>query len=310
MRINKGKNTDPEIINYITGHIDNDVERLLKDKPLEMGGRKVPEFDEYKIYQNLIVAINKKAERKVISVLKWACMVALLIFNASYFTYEYIKDETPVYREIYASKGERLVILLGDGSRVWLNADSKLIYPEHFIGHERKVSLIGEAYFEVKKNPENPFMVTAGEMKVRVTGTSFNVCAYPSDKEIVTTLDEGKISIGHCSEKSPLHAMEPGQTAVYEKGSRICRINRNENYKDASGWKENRLVFRNTSIQEVLKILARQFDVTFEIKNTRIASFTYNFICKGNDLRNILEMMESITPVKFEEITEGVYTVK
>ena len=78
-------------------------------------------------------------------------MVALLIFNASYFTYQYVKEETPVYHEIYASKGEKLVVLLGDGSRVWLNADSKLIYPEHFTGGERRVSLIGEAYFEVKK---------------------------------------------------------------------------------------------------------------------------------------------------------------
>lgn len=311
MRLNKHKDTDPEIINYIAEHIDHDIDCLLENKPLAMGNRKIPEFDEYKVYQNVLTAVNKKKERRIISILKWACVIALFLFNAGYFTYQFVtKDETSVYREICAAKGERLVVLLGDGSRVWLNADSKLVYPEHFTGDERRVSLSGEAYFEIKKNPDNPFMVTAGEMKVRVTGTSFNVCAYPSDKEIVTTLDEGKISIGRYTGNLTMYDMIPGQTAVYEKGSRICKINSNANYKDASGWKENRLTFRNISLPEVLKVLSRKFDVKFEVPETKITSFTYNFICKANDLSNILEMMESITPVKFERISEGVYTVK
>lgn len=310
MHINKTENTDSEIIKYIAEHIDNDIDCLLDDKPLDMADREVPEFDEYKVYQNILAAVEKKEKRKVVPILKWACVVALLIFNASYFTYQYVKEETPVYHEIYASKGEKLVVLLGDGSRVWLNADSKLIYPEHFTGGERRVSLIGEAYFEVKKNPEKPFMVTAGEMRVRVTGTCFNVCAYPADNHIITTLDEGKISIGHCVSNSVMYEMVPGQTAQYEKGSHICKISTNEYYKDASGWKENRLVFRNTSLEDVLKVLTRQFDITFEIQEAKISSFTYNFVCKGNDLSNILEMMESITPIKFKKISEGNYTVK
>ena len=104
--------------------------------------------------------------------------------------------------------------------------------------------------------------------------------------------------------------MRPGQTAVYEKGSSLCKIRANEYYKDASGWKENRLVFRNTPLEEVLAVLSRQFDVNFDIRGTKITTFTYNFVCKANDLGNILETMASITPIKFNKISEDIYEVR
>lgn len=304
---NKHRNVDPEIINYISEHIDNDIECLLEDKPLNMGERKVPEFDEYKVYQNILNEVNKRKKRKIWPTVRWACAIALLLFNISYFTYQYVKDYKPVYQEVYASKGEKLVILLADGSRVWLNADSKLVYPDKFGGDERKVSLVGEAYFEIKKNSKMPFIVSADEMRIKVTGTKFNVCAYPSDKDITATLDEGKISIGSCQSNSPLFEMLPGQTAVYEKESNKCVIRTNEYYKEDSNWKENRLAFRNTSLQDVLKVLSRQFNVTFSVSDTQIKSFTYTFISKNNDLGNILETIESITPVRFKKNSDGVY---
>lgn len=310
MRLNKHKNTDSEIMNYIADHMDGDIGRLMNNAPLPMGNREIPEFDEYKVYQNIIEGVQRKEKRRILPVLKWACAIALILFNISYFTYQWMDDYTPVYREVRSPKGEKVVVLLADGSRVWLNADSRLVYPEQFVGDEREVTLEGEAYFEVKKNPDNPFMVQADEMKIRVTGTSFNVSAYPSDKKIVTTLDEGKIMIGHYSTRSPMYAMSPGQTAIYEKGSSTCKITTNEFYKDASGWKENRLVFRNSPLEDVLMVLSRQFDVTFDIRGKRITTFTYNFTAKANDLGNILETMASITPIKFNEISEGMYEVK
>lgn len=310
MRLNKHKNTAPEIINYIAEHIDSDIDCLLKNEPLAMGGREMPEFDEYKVYQNILDEVDKRKKRAFWPAFRWACAIVLLLFNISYFTYIIMEECTPEYQEICASKGEKLIVLLPDGSRVWLNADSKLVYPEQFTGKERQVSLVGEAYFEVKKNPDNPFMVQADEMKIKVTGTSFNVSAYPSDKKITTTLDEGKIMIGHYGSKFPLYEMRPGQTAVYEKGSSLCKIRTNEFYKDASGWKENRLVFRNTPLEEVLAVLSRQFDVNFDIRGTKITTFTYNFVCKANDLGNILETMASITPIKFNKISEDIYEVR
>ena len=104
--------------------------------------------------------------------------------------------------------------------------------------------------------------------------------------------------------------MAPGQTAIYEKGSRLCKVMKNEYYKDASVWKENKLIFRNAPLEEVLTTLSRQFDVSFDIRSEKIAAFTYNFTCKLNNLSGIFEMMSFITPIKFNEISENVYAVK
>ena len=100
------------------------------------------------------------------------------------------------------------------------------------------------------------------------------------------------------------------QTAVYEKGSKVCKVMRNEYYQEASDWKDNKLVFRNAPLNEVLTTLSRQFDITFDVRDKQINTFTYNFTCKLNNLSGILEMMSAITPIKINEISENVYAVK
>lgn len=306
---NRRNKPSQEIINGIAEHIDNDIDCLLNDEPLSMNGREIPEFDKYGVYQNLIDKINKKRNLAFWPLLGRACAVALLIFNIGYFGYVLSDRSIPEYQEIFAAKGEKLIVLLPDGSRVRLNSDSKLVYPEQFTGDERGVSLIGEAYFEVKKNQKNPFIVNADGMKIKVTGTSFNVSAYPSDDVITATLDDGRILIGSEDPEAVMYEMQPGQTAVYDKKSASCDIRTDEFYKDASGWTENRLVFRNTPLEDVLEILSRQFDVRFDIRADRITKFTYNFVCKANDIGNIMHTMETITPIKFNKVSEDVYEI-
>ena len=182
---------------------------------------------------------------------------------------------------------------------MWLNADSKLTYPEQFAKYNRDVTLEGEAYFEIAKNKKSPFQVFAENVKIQVTGTCFNVKAYPSDKVIKTTLDEGSINIGHIRSRRPMQQIFPGQTAVYDKRSNVIKIKTDRYHDDTSSWKGNQL----TTLQ-------RHFDIEIAVKNEKIASFTYNFVCKGNDLNYVLEVMQSITPVSFKKISEYTYTVE
>ena len=311
MHFRKRHQTDSEILKYISGHIDKDINRLLNAESLPMGGCDVPDFDKFGVYESLAQRIGRSERRNVWTVCKWACAIALVLLNVGYLAYQNIDLSKPVYKEVCSLKGERLVVLLEDGTRVWLNADSKLVYPEQFAKDKREVSLVGEAYFEVKKDISKPFMVQADEMNIRVTGTSFNVSGYPTDSVVTTTLDEGGLVIIYpYAEKSGTYQMAPGQTAIYEKGSRLCKVMKNEYYKDASVWKENKLIFRNAPLEEVLTTLSRQFDVSFDIRSEKIAAFTYNFTCKLNNLSGIFEMMSAITPIKFNEISENVYAVK
>lgn len=310
MHVGKEKHIDKEIIHYIEEHMDNDVEKLLENKSLDFGKQKLPEFDEYALYDKVWNKVNKAGHTSFKLALGWVAVALILLFNATYLVYQYMERPVPEYREVSVLKGDKMVVLLSDGSRVWLNADSKLTYPEQFVTDERKVTLEGEAYFEVKSNPDNPFYVTAGGIQIRVTGTCFNVLAYPTDSEVVTTLDEGEISIGRYAKNTTFYTMHPGQTAVYSKSENTCKVLTDEYYKDASGWRDGRLIFRNTSLESVLKVLSRQFNVSFKIENDKARSFTYNLACKSNDLGNALKMIQSITPVKIEKKSEYTYVIK
>ena len=277
----KHTNQDFEVVDGIGKYMDDDIQRIIEGKQLELGDRELPPFDEYRIYKNIQEAV-----------------------------YQSRCEANLVYREVCAVRGEKLLVLLPDGSRVWLNADSKLTYPEQFAKYNRNVTLEGEAYFEIAENKKSPFQVLAENVKIQVTGTCFNVKAYASDKVIKTTLDEGSINIGHVQSRRPMQQMLPGQTAVYEKRSNVIKIKTDRYHDDASSWKSNRLIFRNASLKEVLTTLSRHFDIEITVKNEKIASFTYDFVCKGNDLNYVLEVMQSITPVSFKKISEYTYTVE
>lgn len=304
------KHTDEEIIRYVSARLDADIESLLEGKDLKMGKKSLPAFDEYSVYGKLCAKMEKQRTHSIfMPLLKWVA-VLLLLFNIGYFSYQYFNQPVITMCEVVASKGEKMIVMLSDGTRVWLNADSKLSYPDVFSGEKRQVALSGEAYFEVKSIQHKPFWVTAGGARIKVTGTCFNVTAYPSDDCVVTTLDEGNISIGCNAEYAPTYAMIPGQTAVFDKDKGIFKISTNDNYKEASDWRIDRLVFRNAKLEQVLNVLSRKFDVSFIIANEKIRSFTYNLSCRGNDLGKVLETIQQITPVVLEKKTEYVYIIK
>ncbi len=318
MKLKKKHTTrDFEVIDGLEKYIDDDIQALVEGKQIELGDRELPPFDEYRIYKNIQEAVVQEEKRKDkrirISLLfkrMVACAIIVLTINIGYNLYQSHGEANLVYREVCTDRGEKLLVLLPDGSRVWLNADSKLTYPEQFAKYKRNVMLEGEAYFDIAENKKSPFLVFTEDVKIQVTGTCFNVKAYASDKVIKTTLDKGSVKIGNAQSRRPMQQMLPGQTAFYEKKSNVLKVKTDKNHDDASSWRNNRLIFRNTSLKEVLTTLSRHFDIDITVKNDKIFSFTYNFVCKGNDLNYVLEVMQSITPVNFKKISEDAYTVE
>lgn len=306
-----------EIVDSIGKYMDDDIQRMIEGKQIELGERDLPPFDEYRIYENIQKAVlqeekRRNKSRRISLFLKRmvACAVVLFVVGVGYNIYQSYCEANLVYREVCAVRGEKLLVVLPDGSQVWLNSDSKLTYPEQFAKYNRNVTLEGEAYFDIVKNGKSPFSVRAENVAIQVTGTRFNVRAYPSDKVVKTTLDEGSINIGHVQSRRPMQQMLLGQTAVYEKRSNAFKIKTDKYHDDASSWKNNRFIFRDASLKEVLATLSRHFDIEIMVKNEKITSFTYDFVCKGNDLNYVLEVMQSITPVRFTKVSEYVYTIE
>lgn len=306
----KKDNNRSEILDYIESHIDSDIEKLINGEQIDLSGKNIPEFDADKVFQNVMSQIHTPSYRRII--LRWTKWVAIFIVMLSmgYMTYRLSQMEDIELNEIYSPKGEKMVVILADGTRVDLNADTHLYYPERFSGKNREVILSGEAYFSVEKDSDHPFIVRSKDMMVKVTGTKFNVRAYKEDSCIVTTLDEGKIFVGDAKEKQNLKELFPGQYATYIPGKKTCEIATVANSLDASGWKNNLFNFRDNSLEYVLEEMARQYDVTFNVTNPEIRSYTYNISCSSKDIDEIIHIMETVTPIKFSKQGDNVYDVR
>ena len=153
---------------------------------------------------------------------------------------------TSEYEEVVVNKGERIQIMFQDGTKVYINSDSKLRYPKKFALNTREVFLEGEAYFVVAKNKNRPFIVNLSGPAIHVLGTSFNVQDYPENKDIVVCLDEGNINLTLPTEKK--YPVQPGERLVYNKDNQQCTISKMNDMQRLSMWKQNVIVFKDTTL--------------------------------------------------------------
>ncbi|AGA79742.1 FecR family protein [Echinicola vietnamensis] len=199
----------------------------------------------------------------------------------------------PGYNTLTVPYAKRFEIILPDSTHVTLNAGSSLTYPTSFENMAtRKVALIGEGYFNVKKDKAHPFIVNAGKMNVRVLGTQFNLSTYPEDNLIQTALVEGKVSIygddePYRPEASPvLHA---GHLAIWDKTSKDLQIN--ETSLDMyTAWLSGKIIFKNVPFENIIKKLERHYNV--EIINLD-GALAHEHYTASFDVESIEEVMET-----------------
>ena len=205
---------------------------------------------------------------------------------------------TSEYEEVVVDKGERIQIMFQDGTKVYINSDSKLRYPKKFALNTREVFLEGEAYFVVAKNKNRPFIVNLSGPAIHVLGTSFNVQDYPENKDIVVCLDEGNINLTLPTEKK--YPVKPGERLVYNKDNQQCTISKMNDMRRLSMWKQNVIVFKDTPLSEVIKILNRWYNVEFKVEDENVLKYVYTLTSDNTLLEKVLMDLEKIAPVKFE----------
>jgi ferric-dicitrate binding protein FerR (iron transport regulator) len=196
---------------------------------------------------------------------------------------------------INTPNGGQYQVILPDGSKVYLNAASSLSYPTWFPKNERKVTLRGEGYFEIAKDASRPFLVESSNQMVRVTGTHFNVSCY-SDKQVLTTLAEGKIEISQPAFPQKRTTLKPGdQSIVSPTGIEVKQIDPD----DATAWKDGVFVFNETPLKDVCAQLGRWYDV--EVDYSMLPDQNLNArISKSLTLKEALMLIEVGTNRKFK----------
>ena len=174
---------------------------------------------------------------------------------------------------VFQNESGVLTIKGNEGEVVYLNSGSSLEFPSRFSGAERRVKVDGEAYFEVRRDEEHPFVVSVGKMDVKVLGTSFNVKAYGEDPGIYTTLVEGRVAILH--EGKAACELKPGEQSYYNKevGNVTVREVETDVY---TAWKDGMFYFKDMPLGEILKTVARWYDLDVFYMNAGVQGIQYS----------------------------------
>ncbi|CAD5278635.1 MULTISPECIES: FecR family protein [unclassified Imperialibacter] len=212
--------------------------------------------------------------------------------------------ETITYVEKINPKGQKSTIILSDGSVVTLNADSKLVYQERFEGKERKVTLEGEAFFDVTKDPSRPFIIETEQLITRVLGTSFTVRAYPNAEGVKVAVATGKVSVEKAGGKKSGNDGEtlvlvPGEMGVFEK---LHRTLNKESFdeRDLFEWKEGLIYFENAEFGEVLERLEQWYGVSIKVEKRISLEKDFSGAYKNKPLELVLEGLAFVYDFEYE----------
>ena len=206
-------------------------------------------------------------------------------------TEEYNKLTTPV--------GGEYSLVLSDGTKVFLNADSELKYPVEFSDGKRIVDLKGEAYFEVHKDSLRPFIVRMNGAEVTVLGTSFNVNTYGDDGQIYTTLVNGSVRVSSMKNKQE-EILKPGMQSVMNVQSGLLTV-RKVDVEPYVAWREGRFVFRAMTLDLIMRQLQRWYDFEVFYQNSELKDYEFRGVIKRDmDLDKVLSVIKATTNVDFE----------
>ena len=206
-----------------------------------------------------------------------------------------------VYNELEVPVAGECSLVLDDGTQVWVNADSRLRYPVQFVGEERKVFLEGEAFFEVAKSEEKPFVVDTRELQVVVTGTKFDVKAYEEEETVSATLVEGgvKVRATGAGGENGIKELKPSQQYVLDVQSHRAEV-REVDVQLYTGWVDGMFVFKNQRLEEVMTMLARWYSVDVfyvgeSVKDIRLSAYLGRY----EHIDSVLDVIRATNKIDF-----------
>ncbi|WP_271767725.1 FecR family protein [Aquimarina algiphila] len=216
-------------------------------------------------------------------------------------TTEFLRFDT---KTVTTGHGDHKTVILPDGSSITLNADSSLKYPEEFDDDVRKVTLIGEAFFDIQRDESKPFIVQTEHLKVRVLGTSFNVKSYPKDEKIETTLVTGKVEVLQKEQITPI-VLEPSERATFDKKKSDIKVDKVDS-KNIVAWQEGKLIFDKTPLKQVVLDLNRKYNVEFVITSDSLLQYKYTGEFDNLELEEVLDLLKISSPINYKYLNNKI----
>jgi len=280
----EGQHLLSSIIDQKLKSLEEGKEEMLENIPVE------------EIYQKILSRIRKRRIR-YFSLCAAAAITPLFIFFGTLGYVNRMMDGN-LFKEVETSKvnvpnGDKMQLVLNDGTTVCLNSGSIFSYPDRFGLRSRVVSLEGEGYFKVEKNPKRPFVINVPEGTVKVYGTSFDLCAYPQDQYVTLALDEGKVSMDIENES---YDILPGQVLYLNKSDKSVHITTGGS-SQKSKWMNGIISFKSATLEDIANNLARIFDIEFSVSPDVDTTILYTFTSSRANLDQLLEELSYIAPI-------------
>lgn len=260
-------------------------------------------FDVQAAYRKTRKKIERAERRRSFTFyfLRVAVVLVLpLIISTGILSYLYIYQvnqvETISYLETVSAPGTVSHIVLPDSSRVWLNAGSLLRYPSRFTEKERNVRLRGEGYFEVRSDAEHPFSVSLDNgIKVSARGTKFNINAYEEDPVLEAALETGLVDIWA---DSRILSLKPNEQFAYNKKEKRFTVSP-VHINEKTAWKEGKLVFRNATLEEVVKKLSRRYNIDIVLHRESRHDYKFRATFSSENITQILDYLRMAAPISW-----------
>ena len=286
-------------------------ETAWKESPDEM-----PRDVQERMYRRLSRELDEKKTKTILlrSRFSWkvwpqiavACIIIVLGL-VNYRMNDKQKQLSTQNFTVLAEKGQRAFITLPDSTKVWLNSDTKISYPADYGLKERNVTLVGEAYFEVAKNPDKRFIVEAKGMQVEALGTSFNVNAYQNDNKIIASLFSGSVRVSY---DRHVAIIKPHESVKVDLLNRSFSRYKDESMQNIALWRKNEITFDGESLEEITHIMSRLYNTTICIEDESLKKVCYIGTIRNNNLENFIDIINLTTPVVYENKGDTVFLRK
>jgi ferric-dicitrate binding protein FerR (iron transport regulator) len=266
----------------------DDMQRIWQIRKKDVSIR---DFDSEGELIRLMTSIHaEKASTKVIGMsravwLKAAAAFALLVIS-SFIIYLRFYPQ----RIVHIASENAVHVLLPDNSSVWLNANSTLAYEKDFNVSHRSIELKGQAFFDVVKNPDKPFIIDAEQARIQVVGTSFDVRAYNTDSHTEVFVMTGLVKFSGLSVESEPITLKAGETGVLRKMDDLIS-KKAEDDPNILAWKEKRLSFRKTSLRDVVRTLQRYFRVDISVANEKLLDCRFTSAFNDPTLTEVIDAL-------------------
>lgn len=317
------------IVNLVTGNINpDDKKETLSEIHTDAESRQVffkvkaawavlsstKKQQDYETERTYLV-LQEKIHRKpflfhstIGTFLKYAAILVILVGFPTLFYLNKQSSSPEIseelkYTSVVADNGQISKIILPDSSIVWLNSGSTLSYNSGYAVTNRDLNLNGQAYMNIKRDDLNPLIVACNDLKVKVLGTKFDVCAYPGDDKIQVVLESGSVQLLRTGDDAFNYRLNPDQMAQYNIKTNDVAIKR-VNAADFISWKEGYLIFEDVPMGDVIERLERKFDVEIIVKHEEVYKSIFNANFKDENLTEILEYIQYSCPIKYKTVKE------